>query len=170
MYEDILNFLLYPNFTGWLLVIKIIFLFFSVFFFGFIIWASFNTSWFKKAFLQDLIEILTYKAYGIKKFTKEWEKIKKRLAAGLESELKLAIIEADSLLNETLKRAGYTSESLGERLAKVTTDILSNLEEVREAHEIRNNIVHDPTYRLGLEKTKKALAFYEKALIELQAL
>lgn len=168
--NELIQFLLYPNFTGWLLIIKIIFLFFSAFFLSFIIWALFNTSWLKKAFLQDLIEFLTYKPYGMKKFTKEWGKIKKRLETGLESELKLATIEADSLLNETLKRTGYPGESLGERLDKVTTDILPNLEEVRKVHEIRNNIIHDPTYRLSLEETKKALAIYEKALIELQTL
>ncbi len=167
---ELIQFLLHPNFTGWLLIIKIIFLFFSAFFLGFIIWALTNTSWFKKAFLQDLIEFSTYKPYRIRKFKKEWEKLRKRLETGLESELKLAVIEADTLLNETLKRTGYPGESLGERLDKVTTDILPNLEEVRKAHELRNNIIHDPTYRLGLEETKKTLAIYEKTLIELQTL
>jgi len=41
---------------------------------------------------------------------------------------------------------------------------------VREIHKIRNNIIHDPTYKLSQEEVKKALAVYEKALIELDAL
>jgi len=74
------------------------------------------------------------------------------------------------LLDETLKRLGYPGESLGERSEKLTVDILPNLEEVRQVHKIRNNIIHDPTYKLNLGEAKKALAIYEKALINLDAL
>lgn len=169
-FNDIIQFILYPKFEGWLLVIKIIFLYFSVVFLWWIIWALINTSWLRRLFLQDLIEFLTFKPYGVEKFKKQWQKIKKRAEGGLEAELKLAIIEADSLLDEALERSGYQGESLGEKLNKVTTDILPSLEEIRKAHGIRNNIVHDPTYRIDPEEIKKYLAIYEKALIELQVI
>lgn len=168
--NEIIQFLLFPEFTGWLLVIKIIFIFFGLFFLGFTVWALINTSWLKRILLWDLKEILTYRPYGIKKLKKEWKKIKERLETGLESEIKLAVIEADSLVDQTLKNLGYAGESFGERLDKLTLDILPNLEEVREIHKIRNDIIHDPTYKLSQEEAKKALAVYEKALIELDAL
>ena len=167
---DLIQFILYPKIEGWLLVIKIIFLAFGSFFFGFVIWALINTSWLKRIFLQDLKEILTYRPYGLKKFIKEWKKIEERLDTGLESEAKLALIEADSLLDETLKWLGYPGESLGERLEKLVVDILPNLAEVQEVHKIRNNIIHDPTYKLNLEEARKALAIYEKSLINLDVL
>lgn len=168
--DIILNFLLYPNLTGWLLIIKIIFLVISSIFLGFIIWALIKTEWLKRLILWDLKEFLTYRAYLVKKYIEEWKEIKKRLDTGLESEAKLAIIEANSLLNEVLKNMGYPGESLGERLDKLTTDVLSNLEEVREAHKIHSDIIHDPTYRLNLDEAKRAISIYEKALIDLQAL
>jgi len=168
--NEIIQFILYPKITGWLLVIKIIFLFFSSFFLGFIIWALINTTWLKRLIIQDLKEFLTFRPYGMKKFDKEWKKIEERLDTGFEAEAKLALIEADSLLNEALNRLGYPGESLGERLDKITTDILSNLDEVHLAHKIRNNIIHDPTYKLNLEEAKKTLSIYEKALIDLGAL
>jgi hypothetical protein len=168
--NEIIQFLLFPEFTGWLLVIKTIFIFFGLFFLGFTVWALFNTSWLKRILLWDLKEILTYRPYGIKKFKKEWKKIKERLEAGLESEIKLAVIEADSLVDKTLKNLGYTGESFGEKLDKLTPDILPNLEELREIHKIRNDIIHDPTYKLSQEEAKKALVVYEKSLIELDAL
>ena len=155
---------------GWFLVLKVIFLIFTSFFLGFVIWALIKTTWLKRAFLQDLKEFFTYRPYGLKKFVKEWKKTKERLDTGLESEAKLALIEADALLDETLKRLGYPGESLGERLEKLTVDILPNLEEVRKIHKIRNNIIHDPTYKLNLEEAKKALVIYEKALINLDVL
>ena len=110
------------------------------------------------------------KTYGLKKFIKEWKKIEERLDTGLESEAKLALIEADSLLDEALKRLGYPGESLGERLEKLAVDIMPNLSQVQEVHKIRNNIIHDPTYKLNLGEAKKALAIYEKALINLDVL
>jgi len=168
--NEIIQFLLFPEFSGWLLVIKIIFIFFGLFFLGFTVWALINTTWLKRILLWDLKEILTYRPYGAKKLKKEWKKIKERLETGLESEIKLAVIEADSLVDQILKNLGYAGESFGEKLDKLTPDILPNLEEVREIHKIRNNIIHDPTYKLSQEEVKKALAVYEKALIELDAL
>lgn len=169
-FNEILSFLLYPQITGWLLILKFVFLFFGFFFLGFVIWALVKTIWLKRAILWDLKEFLTYRPYQAKIFLPKWKRIKERLASGIESEAKLAIIEADSLLNEYLIKIGYPGETLGERLDKLTKDVLSNLEEVREAHKVRNNIVHDPTYRLNLEEAKRVLAIYEKALKDLQAL
>lgn len=168
--EEIIQFILYPEITGWLLILKIIFLAISSIFLGFIIWALLNTDWLKRLILWDLKEFLTYRPYLMRKYVKEWKKIKKRLTTGLESEAKLAIIEADSLLNETLKNMGYPGKSLGERLDELTPDILSNLGEVREAHKIYSDIIHDPTYRLNLDQAERALSIYEKALSDLQAL
>jgi len=169
-FNEIIQFILYPKITSWLLVLKFIFLSFGFFFLGFIIWALIKTSWLKRLILWDLKEFLTYRPYGIKKYLKEWEKIKKRLETGLESEAKLALIEADSLLDESLKRMGYPGESLGERLNQLTEDVLSNIKEVQGVHKIRNDIIHDPTYKLNLEEAKKSLEIYEKALKDLDAL
>ena len=168
--NEIVRFLLYPNFIGWLLIIKIIFLGFSAIFLGFIIWALIKTEWLKRLILWDLKEFLTYRPYLVKKYIEEWKEIKKRLDTGFESEAKLAIIEADSLLNEVLKNMGYEGKTLGERLDKLTTDALSNLGEVREAHKIHSDIIHDPTYRLDFNEAKRAISIYEKALVDLQAL
>lgn len=168
--DNILNFLLYPEFSGWLLVFKIIFVFFSLILPGFIVFALLKSSWLKRMILWDLKEFLTYRAYLVTKYIKEWKEIKKRLESGLEAEAKLAIIEADVLLNKVLKDMGYEGKTLGEKLDKLTSDILVNLEEVREAHKIYSDIIHDPTYRLNLNEAKRAILIYEKALLHLQAL
>lgn len=168
--NEVLSFLLYPQITGWFLVLKFVFIFFGFFFLGFVIWALINTTWLKRAILWDLKEFLTYRPYQTKIFLPKWKKIEKRLASGIEAEAKLSIIEADSLLNEYLIKIGYTGKSLEEKLNKLTKDVILNLEEVKEAHKIRNNIVDDPAYRLNLEEAKRVLAIYENALKDLQAL
>lgn len=164
---DIFNFLFSPDFPGWLTFLKIIYIFFSVLLLFSIIFTLLRTTWFKKLIILDFFEFFTFRPYGAKKIIKQWTKILARLDSGLESEYKLAIIESDSLLDEILKRMGYAGESLGERLKKVVPDILPNVEQVWEAHKIRNNIVHDPDYRLSLDSAKKAIAIYEKAFSDL---
>lgn len=168
---DILNYLTSPSLTSWFLILKIIFILFSLILFGFIIFAlSGGSTWFKRLVIWDLQEILTFRPFGVRKLVRQWLKIKARLDTGIESEYKLAIIEVDSILDDILKRMGYGGETLGERLNKLTIASLSNLEEVREAHQIRNNIVHDPDYRLSLDEARKAMSAYERALTDLQAL
>ena len=168
--SSIIRFILYPELPGWFLLIKIIFLLVSLFFMGIIVFALIKTLWLKRIILWDMKEYLTYRHYGLPKTEKKWGKIKERLEIGTESEAKLAIIEADSFLNDILKVMGYVGETLGEKLNKLTTDVLMNLEEIKGVHEIHSNIIHDPSYRLDIEEAKRVLDVYEKTLIELQAL
>jgi len=170
---DILNYLISPQITNstTFLILKIIFIVISLALFGFIIFTlTGGTLWLKRLILWDLQEIITFRPFGVRRIVKQWLGIKARLETGLEAEYKLAVIEADLMLDETLKRMGYGGETLGERLGKLTVISLPNLEEVKGAHKIRNNIVHDPDYRLSLNETKKVIAVYEKALTDLQAL
>ena len=153
-----------------ILVLRIIFIVFSAGMIGFIIFALFKTAWLKRLTIWDWKEFLTYHPYGVRKLYRQWQKTKLRLETGLESEYKLAIIEGDSVIEDVLKRMGFSGETLGERLANVTEETIPNLPDVVDAHKIRNNIVHDPDYRLTLDDAKKAIEVYEKALTDLQAL
>src|SRR4030043_427964 len=156
-------------FDALLFYLKILFIVFGVFAIGFIIFALFKSSWLRVYVLYDAAEFFRYKPFGIKRMEKDWRKILIRLDTGLESEYKLTVIEADNTMNDVLKKMGYAGASLGESLDKLTPVTLPNIEELKEAHQIRNNIVHDPNYKLTLDETKKALAIYEKALRSLDA-
>jgi len=168
--ENIIPFITSPTFSGFLLILKISFIVFALVCLAGIIYFVAKSSWLKYRLVQDLVEFFTYRAYGVRKIVKQWVKIKGRLETGLESEYKLAVIEADSLLDEILKRMGYGGETLGEKLKNITSVILPNLEQIWQAHKIRNNIIHDPDYRLNLDEAKRSIAIYEKALTDLDAL
>lgn len=56
---------------------------------------------------------------------------------------KLAIIEADIILDDILKQQGYVGNSLGERLKSISTNQLSSLNDAWEAHKVRNRIAHE---------------------------
>ena len=169
-FNEIVQFIAEPDFNiWWLSLLKIIFLGAGLFYIGFIVYALIKTTWLKRLMLWDLREILTYRHFGLAGIAKKWAKIKERFDMATESEAKLAIIEVDNLLNEILKDMGYRGETLGEKLDKLTPELLANLLQVREAHQIRSNIVHDPSYHLHSEEAKRAMDIYEQALINLQA-
>ncbi len=166
---EIISWLISPTFSGWLLILKILFIVAALILLGFIIFALAKTSWLKRLWIWDLVEFFSFRPYGVRKVVKAWAKITARLETGLESEYKLAIIEADSMLNDILKRMGFDGETLGERLERLTAATLPNLKQIWEAHKIRNNIVHDPNYRLTLDEARRVLDIYEQALRDLQA-
>jgi hypothetical protein len=56
---------------------------------------------------------------------------------------KLAIIEADIMLDDVLKQRGYVGNSLGERLKGISPGQLNSLDDAWEAHKIRNRVAHD---------------------------
>lgn len=102
------------------------------------------------------------------KLERDWQKIKQRLEKDWASESKLAIIEADKLLDGMLKRMGYGGESMGDRLKQVNKDALPNLDDVWAAHKIRNDIVHDPDYQFSSRSARIAIDTYEKAFENLR--
>jgi len=103
-------------------------------------------------------------------YEKRWQKIQDRLEAADEANLKLAIIEADSLLDDILKRMGLAGKDMGERLEQITVQQLSSINDIWEAHRLRNIIVHQSGIRITQTEAKKAIESYEKALKELEVL
>jgi hypothetical protein len=55
---------------------------------------------------------------------------------------KLAIIEADIILDDLLKQKGYVGVSLGDRLKSISPSSLASLDDAWQAHKIRNQIAH----------------------------
>lgn len=55
---------------------------------------------------------------------------------------KLAIIEADIILDEALRGAGYGGASLGERLKSISPNQLRSLDDAWQAHKVRNQVAH----------------------------
>ena len=104
-----------------------------------------------------------------KKKTKfRWETIKKRLENKEEKEFKVAIIEADEMISDLIKRMGYQGENLGEILKNVPETQVESIVNVKKAHEIKNRIIHDENFPVSLELAKETLSYYEKFLDEFE--
>lgn len=79
---------------------------------------------------------------------------------------KLAILEADSLLDTALKSMAMPGNTLGERL-KVASARYPDIRSVWWAHKLRNQIAHDAAFRVGARQAEKALKEFERALKKL---
>lgn len=99
-------------------------------------------------------------------FKKKWEEIEK--AADMRSEMgyKMAIIEADKLLDDAFKRLMIAGSTMGERM-KVISCKYPNIKKVWEAHIIRNKISHESNFRLYDSSARRALGIYKDALKEI---
>lgn len=133
-----------------------------------VIYLFFKASWARYAYYEDYTEFVGFRPYGVKKGFKRWSKVIRRVETGKEAECKMAVIEADDMLKEVFLKMGYKGELLDDMLQEVDEKILPSVEELKKVHEIRNNAVHDPDYKLTVEQTRNIIRVYQKALSELE--
>ena len=163
--NNILSFIISPTFIFYL---KIAFIVIGALFLLSIIFLLLKNSWLKRRFLEDWTEFFIYRPFGVKKTFKQWAKVLKRLETGKEADYKLAVIEADGLLNDILKKMGYKGETMAKILEQLDSTVLPDIEQIWEVHKIRNKVVHDPDYELSLEQARKVLGIYEKSFRTLE--
>ena len=81
----------------------------------------------------------------------------------------LAVINADKLFDQALKRRGFHGKTMGERLVSAQRALTDN-DAVWFAHKLRNRLVHEPQPRLHVRDAKQALAGFKQGLRDLGAL
>jgi len=86
------------------------------------------------------------------------------------SDWKIAVIDADKMLDDALVTTGVGGENLGDRLKNFDSASTSWLDDAWEAHKIRNRIAHEAGFDLSGRDTKKAISRYERVLRELRIL
>lgn len=104
------------------------------------------------------------------KVTQEWEKIINRLDSGDEANYKLAVIEADKLLDTVLKKLTIPGSTMGERLKAIPVSQLPSIDNVWQVHRLRNHLVHTTEFVLTENKAKQAMIIYKQAFTELKVL
>jgi len=162
--KEFIYFISSPEIQGILLPVKIVFIFFSLFFLVAVIYFMFNSTWMRYKFLEDTFEFFSWKSYGTKQIEKTWSRIKSRIDSGIESEFKLAIIEAEDFLNETLDERGYEEGDFQEKVKSASNSSTLNLPQLFWSHEIRNSVVYNPDFKISKEEATKVLQAYKSAI------
>lgn len=152
-----------------------------------LIWFQFFSVLLSGLFLWGIIYIITRVNYfdmkvekymdlfGMGNLTKRrslkgWEQIRKRIVSDVQQDWKLAVLEADKILDEILKMAGYLGSDLTQKLDVLTPENLASLAEIKSAHSLARKIMSDPALDLKKEDAITALKSYKKAFIELNLL
>ena len=162
--KDFIYFISSSQLQDMLFPVKLVFIFCAFFFLAFVIYFMVNSSWLQYKFLEDITEFFSWAAYGQRELSKQWGKIMKKTESGTESDYKLAVIDADDLLNEVLDNRGYEGKDFEETVKKSGRLVAEILDDVMKAHEVRNSIVYNPDYKLSADQAKKVLATYDNAI------
>lgn len=100
-----------------------------------------------------------------------WEIVLHHLNSENSSEWRLAVIEADTFLEEALRRMGYSGTTLGDILKKIDRSVLISINEAWEAHKVRNMIAHKgSSFAFSRHEAKRVISLYEKVFRELELL
>jgi hypothetical protein len=71
-----------------------------------------------------------------------WEKVLHYLSSEHPTDWKMAILEADSMLDDILVHMGYQGDTMGERMKNIPEGRFPFLNEAWNAHKVRNHIAH----------------------------
>jgi len=95
--------------------------------------------------------------------TQMWQEVE-------ELDPKMAVIEADKIVDTVLKRAGIRGESLAERLRNIQKLVSRRVyNDMWEAHKVRNRLVHEFGHRIDVEESAKSVWKMKRFLTDLGA-
>jgi len=136
--------------------------------FGVLLIILINKNGIFKKFFKTTGNFLKGGKFPKKNLNASWQKIFSRLGKDDEASLRLALIEADNLFDDLLKQMGLPGESMADRLKYLNPAQVSNIEEIWQAHKLRNQLVHGSEYPIARSEIEFGVRAYEKALRELK--
>ena len=96
-----------------------------------------------------------------------WQFIQDKLSSSNESDWRMAIIEADSILGEIVGTMNLPGASLGDKLKVVEKSDFVSLDDAWEAHKARNRIAHDGSaLPLSEREARRIVGLYERVFKE----
>ncbi len=99
--------------------------------------------------------------------TKKWKNLMKHLVE--KDKWAQAILDADSLVDEVLKKKRYGGKTMGERLVSAQKDLKKN-DGIWFAHRFSNKLSSSKSFTVDKKDVVKVLNNYKDALVDLDAL
>ena len=97
-----------------------------------------------------------------------WQRVEEYMTSLNPSDWKVAILEADNILDEITTRMGYAGTTLGERMKKIPASEFPYLEEAWDAHKVRNAVAHKGTdYALSRSDAEHVVNTYYRVFAAL---
>lgn len=99
----------------------------------------------------------------VKYVHKKWEEIENTLVLDSENAYKVAILEADKLLDHVFKSMQLPGENMGQRL-KVAVARNQKVRPVWQAHIVRNKIAHEVDYKVTKKNAMRSIKQFRDTL------
>lgn len=97
----------------------------------------------------------------------KWVKVQEHINSPNPSDWKLAILEADIMLNEMLEKMSYHGATIGDKLKSIEPSDFDTLDEAWEAHKIRNSIAHEGSdYAINKPEAERVIKLFKKVFEE----
>lgn len=104
----------------------------------------------------------------VKDENKRWQRVVENSNSNNPSDWRLAILEADVMLDDALHKVGYHGDTVGDMLKSINENDMMTLNHAWEAHKVRNRIAHDgSTFDLTERETKRVVALFESVFREM---
>ncbi|OHB05349.1 MAG: hypothetical protein A3A26_02050 [Candidatus Zambryskibacteria bacterium RIFCSPLOWO2_01_FULL_47_14] len=177
-FSNVWNYLYHSYFYPWWSVWKVIAVALSA---GLVVWILYsyrqlnllaetekkNYGSSEDSLLDEFMEEVSSK----KKLEDKWDRVLAHSYSDHASDWRLAIMEADIMLDEALRAKGFVGESVGEMLKLVKEGDMQNIETAWEAHKVRNRIAHSGgDFELNERETRRVITLFEAVLKELGAI
>ena len=93
----------------------------------------------------------------------QWVSVLKHVISENHSDWKLAIMEADNMLDAFMTELGFAGETLGDKLKSADQEKFKYLSLAWEVHIIRNRIAHEGlAFEVSQVEAKRVVAIYEQ--------
>ncbi len=98
----------------------------------------------------------------------EWENIIRHIESDNPAEWKMAILEADKILEKMVDNMNLAGDTLGEKLRLVEPAAFNTIEDAWEAHKIRNKIAHEANFALSKREAKAVIDRFSRVFREFE--
>ncbi len=156
-------------FTVWQ-VLRITFFVITAFFVGLLVYLFSVNGYLDMRYVEDLLEFRKTKPYLKVSLGKDWKDVVENAKSDKEAERKMAVIEADDMIDSVLSKIGYSGETLPDKLAGLNKEIIPNIEGVKDAHRKRRDIAYDPNKSISREEAEQIVSVYEEVFKDLRIL
>lgn len=147
---------------------------------GFFWWIKFFLAIYVAVLFVDIVLLLVLRGMGEdikntlmgaqmplnskKKTQKKWLAIEKRLDLNDNNQNKVAILEADKLIDEVLRDIGYVGKNMQERLDAADNNQIEEIDLLLEAHAVRNRIIHEDDFVVDKDEASRVIGLYREFL------
>ena len=120
---------------------------------------------------SEILYILTEQALNktASNVNPRWFKVMEHVNSSNENDWRLAIIEADLMLDDLLKIMGRNELSIGDKLKLIEKSDFNTIDMAWEAHKVRNKIAHEGSqFILTRQEARRVVGLYKTVFDEFE--